>query len=99
MNNSQLPISLLLRPLLEKENMLELFGYIRKTLLNDYYIGLDIQKLLGNYSPENPSESLFYYRQQALSVLRVADMSLDLKDVSDIINKKEHDEFSSPSAY
>jgi hypothetical protein len=55
--------------------------------------------LRGNYSPENPSESLFYYRQQALSVLRVADMSLDLEDVSDIINNKEHDEFSSPSAY
>jgi hypothetical protein len=31
--------------MLEKENMLELFGYIRKTLLRDYYEGLDIKEL------------------------------------------------------
>jgi len=71
--------------------MLELFGYIRKTLLRDYYEGLDIKELRQYYSLEDPSESLFYYRQQALSVLRVADMSLDLKDVSDITNKREDD--------
>jgi tetratricopeptide (TPR) repeat protein len=34
-----------LRPLLEKENLWDLLGHIRKTLLSDYFEGLKLQEL------------------------------------------------------
>ena len=67
----------LIRPLLEKEDIWELFSEVRKELLLTYFDGVNIQDLwLGQL--KDKEESVFTYRELALQQLKIVDSSMSL---------------------
>jgi len=67
----------LIRPLLEKEDIWELFSEVRKELLLTYFDGVNIQDLwLGQL--KDREESVFTYRELALQQLKIVDSSMSL---------------------
>jgi len=55
----------LLRPLLEKEDIWELFGEVRRALLTTQFEGLNIKELWLASATEK-EDSIFIYREMAL---------------------------------
>lgn len=81
MNLNDNPLSLLLRPLLEKEDIWELFGDLRKALLSAYFDGLtNLQELWMIHQTEK-EDSVFLYRQTVLQQLKIVDINLSLRDL------------------
>jgi hypothetical protein len=82
MNQENNAIANLLRPLLEKEDMWELFRYLRGMLLHDYFLNMPKLADLWLFHQVEKEDSVFHYRLTVLQYLRAVDTFIGLDDLN-----------------